>query len=256
MSAWSSLHDGSTELCDFDAVRGLVKTWVHLDGIRPLDEVLDAPGIPHDTANLYFRTREGLTPEGAQRLLPLSRAEVPDEATFRDMVAFTAPDGHTFSVTLRVATGEIERVGIYALRLPAGRLRRAAEADAPRVLRGTVATAASASPCPRFAELLKACRQLPARTHGTDHSWARRIPAAMARSGLTDIGMTIRVAVCGTDEKADAFWRRCFARATPGLIATGLMTAEQITAAVAHLDDPAFSDTAWMMVTCWGRRPS
>ncbi|MFG2908913.1 class I SAM-dependent methyltransferase [Kitasatospora sp. NPDC048286] len=114
----------------------------------------------------------------------------------------------------------------------------------------------AASPYPRFAELFDACQQLPARTHGTDHSWARRIPAAMARSGLTDIGMTIRVAVCGTDEKEDAFWRRCFAQATPGLIATGLMTAEQITAAVAHLDDPAFSDTAWMMVTCWGRRPS
>jgi 4-hydroxyphenylpyruvate 3-dimethylallyltransferase len=37
------------------------------------------------------------------------------------MTAFTAPDGHTFSVTLRIATGEVERVGFYALRLPAGR---------------------------------------------------------------------------------------------------------------------------------------
>ncbi|MGW3076562.1 aromatic prenyltransferase [Kitasatospora sp. NPDC001132] len=150
ISAWSSLYDGSTELCDFDAARGLVKTWVYLGGIRPLGEVLDAPGIPdtilrhhdrfrelgltsvrhvavdyqHDTANLYFRTGEGLTPEGALRLLALSRAGVPDEATFRDMAAFTAPDGHTFSVTLRIATGEIERVGVYALRLPAGRFPR------------------------------------------------------------------------------------------------------------------------------------
>ncbi|MGW1178684.1 class I SAM-dependent methyltransferase [Kitasatospora sp. NPDC002543] len=115
---------------------------------------------------------------------------------------------------------------------------------------------AEASPYPEFAGLLEACQRLLARIHGTDHGWARRIPAAMARAGLTDIGMTIRVAVCGTDPTEDAFWRRCFAQATPGLVATGLMTAEQIASAVAHLDDPAFADTAWMMVSCWGRRPS
>ncbi|MGW1178682.1 aromatic prenyltransferase [Kitasatospora sp. NPDC002543] len=147
ISSWSSLYDGSTELCDFDAVRGLVKTWIYLGGMRPLDKILDTPGVPdtirrhhdrfrdlgltsvrhvavdhqNDTANLYFRTRDGLDRQGAERLLALSRAGKPDEATFRDMVAFTAPDGHTFAVTLRIATGEIERVGVYALRLPAGR---------------------------------------------------------------------------------------------------------------------------------------
>ncbi|MBD0673214.1 aromatic prenyltransferase [Streptomyces sp. CBMA156] len=150
ISGWSSLYGDSTELCDFDATRGLVKTWVYLGGIRPLDEVLGAPGVPdtirrhhsrfrelgltsvrhvavdyqHDTANLYFRTPEGLSPKAAERLLTLSRGRVPDEATFQDMVAFTAPDGHTFSVTLRISTGRIERVGIYALRLPAGRFPR------------------------------------------------------------------------------------------------------------------------------------
>ncbi|WP_316519945.1 aromatic prenyltransferase [Kitasatospora brasiliensis] len=150
ISAWSSRYEGSTELCDFDAVHGLVKTWVYLGGIRPLDEILDVPGVPdairrhrgrlhelgltsvrhvavdyqHDTANLYFRTREGLGPKVAERLLALSRAGVPDETTLQDMVAFTAPDGHTFSVTLRISTGAIERVGIYALRLPAGRFPR------------------------------------------------------------------------------------------------------------------------------------
>ncbi|MFJ6379480.1 aromatic prenyltransferase [Kitasatospora sp. NPDC092039] len=153
ISAWSSLYDGSTELCDFDAVRGLVKTWVYLGGIRPVAEVLDAPGVPdtirrhhdrfrelgltsvrhvavdyqHDTANLYFRTREGLAPAGLERLLALSGGGVPDAATFQDMAAFTAPDGHTFSVTLRLGSGGIERVGVYALRLPAGRFPRVNE---------------------------------------------------------------------------------------------------------------------------------
>ncbi|MGW2373908.1 aromatic prenyltransferase [Kitasatospora sp. NPDC001683] len=150
ISAWSSLYEGSTQLCDFDAVRGLAKTWVYLGGIRPLEEVLGAPGVPdtirrhhggfrelgltsvrhvavdyqHDTANLYFRVQEGLSPKAAARLLALSRSTPPDETTFKDMVDFTAPDGHTFSVTLRISTGQVERVGIYALRLPAGQFPR------------------------------------------------------------------------------------------------------------------------------------
>lgn len=147
ISTWSSLYEGSRELCDFDAARGLVKTWVYLEGMRPLEEILGPPGVPdairrhegrfreldltvvrnvavdhqHGTANLYFRTRQGVDRKATERLLTLAQSSAPDEKTFRDMVGFTAPDGYTFSVTLHIATGEIERVGFYALRLPAGR---------------------------------------------------------------------------------------------------------------------------------------
>jgi 2-polyprenyl-3-methyl-5-hydroxy-6-metoxy-1,4-benzoquinol methylase len=115
---------------------------------------------------------------------------------------------------------------------------------------------ATSSPYPQFAALLEACQQLLSETQGTDHTWARRIPAAMAHSGLTDIGMSARVATCGTDETEDAFWRLCFTQATPALIETGLMTTEEITAAIAHLNDPTFTDTAWIIISCWGRRPT
>jgi len=154
ISSWSSLYRGSsTELCDFDAALGLVKTWVYLGGLRPVEEVLGVRGVPrslrrhegrfqelglvsvrhvavdyqHDTANLYFRTGSGVTPEECERLLSLAEGSPPDTAVFDDMANFTAPDGYTFSVTMSIGTGEVERVGFYALRLPAGRFPRVGE---------------------------------------------------------------------------------------------------------------------------------
>jgi SAM-dependent methyltransferase len=111
------------------------------------------------------------------------------------------------------------------------------------------------SPHPDFAALLHAGERLLAQIQGTDQTWARRIPAAMARSGLTDIRMSVRVAVCGGNETEDAFWRACFAQATPALVERGLLTESQIARGLAHLDDPTFTDVTWQVVSCWGRRP-
>ncbi|WP_334314379.1 aromatic prenyltransferase [Streptomyces xanthophaeus] len=46
IEVWSGLYADSTELCDFDAAAGLVKTWVILGGMRPLTDILAAPGVP------------------------------------------------------------------------------------------------------------------------------------------------------------------------------------------------------------------
>lgn len=144
---WSGLYPDSTELCDFDAAAGLVKTWVFLGGVRPVTDLLAAPGVPeairrheatfdklglasvrhaavdyqHQSVNLYFRTAEGFSPAQARQFLALTGAEMPEAAVLEDMREFTAPSGYTFSVTMTAATGRIERVGIYALKLPAGR---------------------------------------------------------------------------------------------------------------------------------------
>ncbi|MFC4056659.1 aromatic prenyltransferase [Actinomadura syzygii] len=148
ISSWSSLYGGaSTELCDFDAARGIVKTWVYLGGTRPVEQVLGASAVPQalrrhesrfralgldvvrhvavdyagDTANLYFRTIRKITPGVCERLVALAAGDPPGPSLFADLAAFTPPDGHTFSVTMRVSDGEIQRVGIYALKLPASR---------------------------------------------------------------------------------------------------------------------------------------
>ncbi|MFB6523359.1 aromatic prenyltransferase [Streptomyces sp. NPDC056401] len=147
IDVWSGSYADSTELCDFDAAAGLVKTWVFLGGMRPLAEVLAAPGVPegvrrheaafeklglvwvrhvavdyqHRSVNLYFRTTEGFSPAQAERLLALTGADVPKASVMEDLREFTARSGYTFSVTMAAATGRIERVGFYALKLPAGR---------------------------------------------------------------------------------------------------------------------------------------
>ncbi|WP_165845690.1 aromatic prenyltransferase [Streptacidiphilus pinicola] len=147
IKTWSGLYADSAELCDFDAAAGLVKTWVFLGGMRPVTDLLVVPGVPegirrhegtfdklgltsvrhvavdyqHQSVNLYFRTAKGFSPTQAQRFLSLTGAELPTAAVLEDIREFTAPSGYTFSVTMTGATGKIERVGIYALKLPAGR---------------------------------------------------------------------------------------------------------------------------------------
>jgi 4-hydroxyphenylpyruvate 3-dimethylallyltransferase len=149
ISSWSSLYGGtSTELCDFDAEHGIAKTWVYLGGMRPVEHVLGAPGVPwalrrHErrfralglacvrhvavdyrgnTANLYFRTSGKITRDQSERFVSLANGKRPGPSLFSEMERFTPPDGYTFSVTMAVGNGDIQRVGFYALKLPAGRL--------------------------------------------------------------------------------------------------------------------------------------
>lgn len=147
ISSWSSLYgDSSTELCDFDAGYGLVKTWVYLGGMRQVEGVLSAPDVPRsirrherrfqalglswvrhvavdyrsNTANLYFRKSGKITQEESERLVCLADGKRPGPLLLLEMERFTPPDGYTFSVTMSVGNGEIQRVGFYALKLPTG----------------------------------------------------------------------------------------------------------------------------------------
>jgi hypothetical protein len=90
--------------CDFDASRGLVKTWLFLGGAQPLDDILAADGVP----------------EAIRRHGPLFQSL---ELTHcrHEMTEYISPGAYTFSVTISPAAGAIERVGFYALKLPAGR---------------------------------------------------------------------------------------------------------------------------------------
>ncbi|MGW4726440.1 aromatic prenyltransferase [Streptomyces sp. NPDC004291] len=145
---WSGLYGGAPEQsCDFDAALGPTKTWVYLAGTRPLDDVLGAPGVPgvlrrtasvfhglgldhvrhvavdyrHRTVNLYFRVRGPVDPEQCRRFTALAGAEPPGERLFGEMATFLSRGAYTFSVTVSPATGEVERVAFYALKLPPGR---------------------------------------------------------------------------------------------------------------------------------------
>ncbi|MFI1826035.1 class I SAM-dependent methyltransferase [Streptomyces sp. NPDC020412] len=108
---------------------------------------------------------------------------------------------------------------------------------------------------PAFAALLWSCAELLRRVHGTDHAWADRVPAALAAAGLTDVTVHRRTAVVGEDPVEDAYWRSCFARATPELITRGLLSAAQIARGVACMDRPDFRHPTWTVVSCSARRP-
>jgi 4-hydroxyphenylpyruvate 3-dimethylallyltransferase len=148
VESWSSLYNGAPQQsCDFDAEHGLVKAWVYLGGMRPLDEILDAPNVPDTirrhrhtfhklnlgfvrhvavdyishTVNLYFRAPGPLSYAQAKQYSALAGSQGPSEAEFEELVAFLNPAGFTLSVTIQSSTGTIKRLAIYALRIPAGK---------------------------------------------------------------------------------------------------------------------------------------
>ncbi|PTB69399.1 hypothetical protein BBK36DRAFT_1111187 [Trichoderma citrinoviride] len=145
--SWSQLYGGAPiQLCDFDAEKGLAKAWLYLSGLRPLDDILDAPGIPSTiglyqdafrslqltqvrfvavdfkshTINLYFHAPGPLTPEQAAQYTTLAGSPPPSAAQFAEMTKFLNPSNFTFGLTIDPATGSIKRVAIYAVSLPAG----------------------------------------------------------------------------------------------------------------------------------------
>ncbi|KAG9245177.1 prenyltransferase-like protein [Calycina marina] len=144
---WSALYDGTPEQsCDFDSDTGLSKAWVYLGGMRPLDDILGIPDLPEhirarkplfeklglnlvrhiavdyrkNTLNLYFRAQGPATPEQITEFTDLAGATHPEPELLKEMLRLLSPSGYTFSVTLKDDTGEIERVGFYALKLPTG----------------------------------------------------------------------------------------------------------------------------------------
>ncbi|KAJ0416700.1 prenyltransferase-like protein [Aspergillus carlsbadensis] len=144
VQTWSSLYGTeSHQLADFDTAKGLVKFWVFLGGIRPLDEVLNVPSVPEcirryktlfeslnltgvrhtavdlekASMNLYFRTPPNLSRDDMDQYTSLAGADRMPDPLFEEINAHFPKSGGTFAVTMDMATGRICRVAFYALRL-------------------------------------------------------------------------------------------------------------------------------------------
>lgn len=145
IQSWSSLFDGiPQQSCDFDAETGLVKAWVYLGGMQPLDAILDAEHVPaairqhrevfHSlnlkfvrhvavdyracTVNLYFRAPGPLSLEQLTMYSALASSSNIGRAEFEEMSRHLNPAGFTLSVTIDSSSGHIQRVAIYALKVP------------------------------------------------------------------------------------------------------------------------------------------
>lgn len=139
---WSKLYDGAPEAsCDFEASKGLAKVWLFFGAIRPISEILAAPGVPKGISshlptfqslgleevqhvavdyqkrsiNIYFSFYGETTRERAAALAKLAGSGPPDDTWFNQMTEYLPLDGYPFSVTMKL-DGTISRVCFYALR--------------------------------------------------------------------------------------------------------------------------------------------
>ena len=110
------------------------------------------------------------------------------------------------------------------------------------------------SPYPAWRKAMMAVAGLIER-QGGDVRWARRRqPAVFADSGLDELGMSVQVFTVGDGSATERFWRAFLDQVRPALSAQGLLTDEEVDAALALFEDPRFVDTAEALVSAWGRR--
>ncbi|MGN5376891.1 class I SAM-dependent methyltransferase [Streptomyces lasalocidi] len=92
------------------------------------------------------------------------------------------------------------------------------------------------------------------RENGADMTWARSLPALLARNALTDVAYVGNLGCMGGLGKDR--WRPLISRVAPALLTSGLITNADLTEFDELLKDPAFIDIPQMTISAWGRRPS
>jgi 4-hydroxyphenylpyruvate 3-dimethylallyltransferase len=154
MRSWSALYDGTPEQsCDFDAGRGLAKTWLHLAGTRPLTDILNAENVPatlrrhelllrrlglehvrfvsvdyrHDSVNIYFLAPGPVTENQSAQIAAMAQSAPPPPRRFAELSELLPKNAYMLAVTVSVRTGDLQRVCFYAPMLPAGRFPAAGE---------------------------------------------------------------------------------------------------------------------------------
>ncbi|MER6545837.1 class I SAM-dependent methyltransferase [Streptomyces sp. NPDC001250] len=112
---------------------------------------------------------------------------------------------------------------------------------------------AATSPYPLIQRILSAYQHT-YRQNGADMTWARSLPALLARNALTEVAYAANLGRMGGLEKDR--WRPLIHQAAPTLLARGLITDTDLTEFDEFLKDPAFIDIPQMTISAWGRRPS
>jgi hypothetical protein len=92
--------------------------------------------------------------------------------------------------------------------------------------------------------------------YGVDAYWGRRAPALMARAGLVAMDKRIRPLGPGQGETENVLMKARLRYQGAPLVDNGLVSAEQLAAFVASLDDPGAQDIATLLVSVWAQRPA
>ncbi|MGW8450808.1 4-hydroxyphenylpyruvate 3-dimethylallyltransferase NovQ [Streptomyces niveus] len=141
---WSDLYGGTpVQSADFDAGRGMAKTWLYFGGLRPAEDILSVPALPapvqarlkdflglglahvrfaavdwrHRSANVYFRGQGPLETAQFARVHALSGGTPPAADVVAEVLAYV-PEDYCVAITLDLHTGAIDRVCFYALKVP------------------------------------------------------------------------------------------------------------------------------------------
>lgn len=134
---------------------------------------------------------------------------------------------------------------------------RAATWLAPKgwlVLEDISTFSSESSPYPAWRKAMEAVAGLLGR-QGGDLGWARqRQLAVFADTGLTDLGMSVKMFTVGDGGPAEQFWRVFLDQIRPALSGQGLLPSDELDAALALFDEPHFVDTADALISAWGRR--
>lgn len=117
----------------------------------------------------------------------------------------------------------------------------------------TMTLPAETSPFPLVRRIMAAYHHRYA-GQGTDLTWARGLPALLARNGLQDVefrGNLGRMGGLATDR-----WAPLIKQAGPLLVADGLIDDGDLNQFFALLQDPTFLDIPQVTISAWGQGPS
>ena len=90
---------------------------------------------------------------------------------------------------------------------------------------------------------------------GTDPNWARTFPTPLLNAGLVDVDAECRLRMMQGGTREARMFELMLAQLTLPMVATGLISADEIATLRAQLLDPTFFDFPPAVVRAWGRRP-
>ncbi|NLU68550.1 class I SAM-dependent methyltransferase [Streptomyces sp. HNM0574] len=90
---------------------------------------------------------------------------------------------------------------------------------------------------------------------GADMGWARHLPSALARAGLSGVDGSVAPAGPGQSPQDDELIGTRLRQEGHTLVENGLVTQEELTSFVDALGSPHARDMTTLLVSAWGRRP-
>ncbi|GLY73798.1 class I SAM-dependent methyltransferase [Actinoallomurus iriomotensis] len=108
---------------------------------------------------------------------------------------------------------------------------------------------------PAFGRLTTAIEEVLRRT-GTDVRWPRHVARSLGELGWADLGMSALMCPCYRGSLGNEAMRLTAVQALPPMVENGVLSPEEAEAGLACLDDKAFAEIGFSLISAWTRRPS